>query len=420
MPENVDNAATKRWRPLPWQLRAWNDRAPVLLASGSAGGGKSDLAARKLDYAMRRYPGAFGLIVRKTRESMSAGTALMIESEVIDPRTTEHVPSLSRFRYSNSSVAVYAGMSTTKERERIRSIGRTGGVDFVWIEEGVELQRDDFEALRARMRGRAAPWRQMIITTNPDAPEHWINTDLIIGGGASVHYSGAADNPFVDDEYRATLELLTGVNRLRLTEGKWVRAEGVVHNNWEPAVNLVDRFDLDPGWRRIGSIDVGWESPTVAQWWALDDDVRMILYREVYQTHLALDDLSAMILDLQGAENVEWVIDHAGGHRLAAINTAPAIKDVLPGLQAVNLRLRVAGDGRPRMMLFRDALVRTDPRLVEQRKPTSTAAEFGGYVWERRATDGAVLDTPLKRDDHGMDAARYATMVADLPPPFLI
>lgn len=402
--------------PLPWQLKAWNDRAPILLASGSAGGGKSLFAARKLNYYLLRYPGAFGLIVRKTRESMSAGTALMMESEVLDPKQSEHVASRSRFLYRNGSMAVYLGMSTTAERQRIRSIGRTGGVDFCWIEEAVELQRDDFEALRARMRGSAAPWRQMVLTTNPDAPEHWINADLIVGGGASVHYSGAADNPYVDDQYRETLASLTGVNRLRLAEGKWVRAEGIVHNNWDPAVNLVDRFDLDPGWRRIGAIDVGWESPTVAQWWAIDDDGRMILYREIYRTHLALEECVDMIVELQGDENVDWYIDYAGGNRSPRIGTQAANKDVMPGLQAVNARLRVAGDGRPRMMLFHDALCHPeDERLIEARLPTRTAGEFAGYVWQRRATDGAVLDQPVKANDHGMDAARYAAMAADVP-----
>ena len=408
------------WQPLPWQLAAWEDRSPVVLLSGSAGGGKSDLAARKQDYYCRRFPGVFGLIIRKTRESMSAGTALMMESEVINPAETEHVPSRSRFVYANGSLIVYAGMATARERQRIRSIGLRGGVDFLWIEEGIELLRDDFEALRARMRGRAAPWRQVVVTTNPDAPEHWINTDLIIGAGASVHYSGASENPFVDDEYRSTLDGLTGVNRQRLTLGKWVRAEGVVHNNWDPAVNLVDRFRLDPGWRRIGAIDLGWEAPTVAQWWAIDDDGRMILYREIYETHLHLDDLARRIRELSGRENISWVIDHAAGVRLAGVPMGGANKDVIPGLQAVNTRLRPAGDGRPRMMLFRDALVRTDPRLVEQRKPTSTAGEFGGYVWAVRATDGAILDQPLKMNDHGMDAARYASMAAGVPAPFLI
>lgn len=403
------------WTPLPWQRAAWNDRSPILLASGSAGGGKSDFAARKIDQFCATYPGAFGLIIRKTRESIPDSAAEMVE-QAMDPRVTTHVPSRSRFEYANGSRLVYAGMATTKERQRIRSIGRKGGVDFIWIEEAIELQRDDFEALKARMRGKAAPWRQIILTTNPDAPEHWINTDLIMGGGAAVHYSGAKDNQHVDDEYRATLAGLTGVNRERLALGRWVRAEGIVHSNWNPAVNLVDRFDLDPGWRRIGTIDVGWEHPTVAQWWAIDDDGRMILYREIYQTHLALEDLTDHIIRLQGAENVQWYIDYAGGNRSPRIGTAPANKDVMPGLQAVNARLRKAGDGRPRMMLFHDALEWTDPRLVEQRRPKRTAEEFASYVWARRASDGAITDQPLKVADDGMDCCRYAAMAADVPP----
>jgi phage terminase large subunit len=53
---------------LPWQVPAWKDKSPTLLLTGAAGGGKSRLAAEKINYYLSKYPGATGLVVRKARE----------------------------------------------------------------------------------------------------------------------------------------------------------------------------------------------------------------------------------------------------------------------------------------------------------------------------------------------------------------
>ena len=59
------------------------------------------------------------------------------------------------------------------------SIGRAGGLDFVWMEEANRFRftEKDFEELLTRLRGTAVPWRQIQMTTNPDAPTHWLNSE---------------------------------------------------------------------------------------------------------------------------------------------------------------------------------------------------------------------------------------------------
>jgi hypothetical protein len=86
--------------PLPWQITPWRDKSRVLLLTGSAGGGKSRLAAEKLHGFCLRYPGAFALIARKTRVSMTKGTVLFLKETVIgaDP-SVAHLESKDYFRY---------------------------------------------------------------------------------------------------------------------------------------------------------------------------------------------------------------------------------------------------------------------------------------------------------------------------------
>ena len=260
----------------------------------------------------------------------------------------------------------------------------------------------------------------MIVATNPDAPTHWIYARLIVGGQAAVYYSGAVDNTHNPPDYLETLEGLTGTEYERLVKGHWVQAEGVVHDNWDAGVNLVDAEDwpLQPEWRRIGAIDFGQEHPSVIQWWAVDGDGRMILYREIYKTRMALEDLAELCKQYNEADKVMGVrpavffYDHAAGVRLKGVPCRAANKSVEPGLKLVNQRLRRAGDGKPRMVLWRTARVHpADPRQVASHKPTCTAEEFAQYVWDIRQ-DGWNKDQPLKERDDGMDCTRYAAMAA--------
>ena len=415
----VTTAALRRsWQPLPWQVDPFHDRqSETLLLTGSAGGGKSACGCAKAHQVCMTYPGAFVLAVRKTRESMTSSTALFLRDQIIRDQA-RHVRTDSQFVYPNGSILKYTGLATEKERERIRSIGRTGGVDHILVDEANQLTEADYDELLARLRGRAVPWLQIVLATNPDSPSHWINRRLIEGRQASVFYSKAADNRFNPDGYERRLDALSGVRRLRLALGQWVSAEGMVHSNWDRAVNVVDRFQIPDDWPRIGSIDFGFENPTVAQWWALDGDRRMYLYRELYQTRLQTPDLVDQLQALSGDEDVRWVADpSAKGERAmlasAGVRTGAADNRVERGLRAVNNRLRRAEDGRPRMVLFADALVAVDSRLRTAHKPTCTADEFPAYTWARKTGTDEITDKPVKVNDHGMDAARYAAVAAD-------
>jgi phage terminase large subunit len=88
------------------------------------------------------------------------------------------------------------------------------------------------------------------------------------------------------------------------------------------------------------------------------------------------------------------------------METTPAFKEVIPGIQAVSARLQKAGDGKPRLFILRDSLVQEDERLQDLRKPASTAAEFEGYIWDQTAGKKRG-EKPIETDNHGMDALRY-------------
>lgn len=407
------------WAPLAWQVAPWKDKSLVLLLTGAAGGGKSNLAAQKVHAYLLRYPGATGLMMRKTRQSMINSTVLYFEKSVLTPWDgVRHVRSKNRFEYPNGSILAYGGMADEEQKEQIRSIGQSGGVDIAWMEEANRFTEDDYQELLGRMRGHAATWQQVILTTNPDAPTHWIKQRLIDGGEAAVYYSAATDNRHNPASYLATLNRLTGVAKARLVDGQWVQAEGVVYEEYDDAVHYIERFEIPAEWRRIRSIDFGYTNPFVCQWWSIDQDERMYLYRELYMTGRTVADHAKRIRELSAGETYAATIcDHDAEDRATlmqnGIPNAPADKRLSVGIEHVKERLKIAGDGKPRIFFMRGALVERDETLVTAKRPWATVQEITGYVWPKGIDGKAIKEVPVDLDNHGMDAMRYAVMAID-------
>jgi len=193
----------------------------------------------------------------------------------------------------------------------------------------------------------------------------------------------------VGRSYIAKLENLTGVRRLRLLKGLWAMAEGMVYADvWNPAVHLIDRFEIPADWPRILSVDFGYTNPFACQWWALDHDGRMFRYREIYQTRCLVEDHARGILDAMAGEPrpVAVVCDHDAEDRATlerhlGLGTIPAVKTISDGIQATAGRMKVAGDGRARIFLMRDSLVERDLDLVDRKLPTCTEEEIEGYCF---------------------------------------
>lgn len=406
-----------------------------MLLTGSAGGGKSKTAAEKVHAYCLKYPGAVGIGLRKRREYASKSVVYALRAAMgDDPGVALHVGSQT-FNYANGSTIFIAGMGDDTQRQALRSIGGDGSADIIWAEEANALIEDDHNELLARLRGRHAPWRQIIYTTNPDTPTHWIKRRLMDGGEAVVYYSSASDNPYNPSEYLGILASLTGVLGLRLAKGQWVQAEGAVYEEFSDAVHVVEPFTIPVDWRRFRVVDFGYTNPFVCQWWAVDGDGRMYLYREMYMTRRTVKVHAAQIAGLSEGEAIEQTVcDHDAEDRATleenGIGTAKATKDISPGIQAVHERLRLADDGKPRLFVFRTALVEVDPALETAHKPLSTLQEFSAYVWPRGGDGRIVKEIPVKENDHGMDALRYAVTYVDrsagtgrsvvIPPPDVI
>lgn len=405
------------YRPLPWQVAPFRDKAMIMLLTGAAGGGKSRIASEKVHAFCKKYPGAVGIGLRKAREFASKSVVFALKRAIGDDPSVHYNASELTFYYANGSKIFIAGMKDEGQQQALRSINGDGSADIIWGEEANALTEADHNELLARLRGTAAPWRQILYTTNPDAPTHWIKRRLMDGGEAAVYYSRAEDNPHNPPEYLDTLKLLTGVQGKRLRDGLWVQAEGVVYEGFDDSIHVIDPHPIPPEWRRYRSIDFGYTNPFVCQWWAVDGDGRLILYREMYMTKRTVNMHAPQINALSKGERIlATVADHDAEDRATllehGIRTIPANKAISPGIQAVEERLKVAGDGRPRLYIFRNALVELDTSL-DADKPTCAIQEFPAYIWPQGVDGKPLKEAPVDDNNHSMDCTRYMVMHLD-------
>ena len=120
--EEVSDPTLKPIPLLDWQKKPWLDKSLILVLSGSVGGGKSHFSGQKIVTYLERYPNTFGLILRKTRQSLTSSTLLYLENNIIPNweamgyKDCGHEKTNSRFNFPNGSYLTYAGLATREER----------------------------------------------------------------------------------------------------------------------------------------------------------------------------------------------------------------------------------------------------------------------------------------------------------------
>lgn len=418
------------------------DRSPELLMDGPAGTGKSMACLMKIMLCAMKYPNARFLIVRQTLVSLSTSAMVTWTQKVAkDALATGQMTYYggsrnepAQYRLANGSKIMLAGLD---KPSKIMSTE----YDMIYVQEATELQATAWLALSSRLRNGAMPYQQLLADCNPDAETHWLN-QRANSGAIKRLVSRHVDNPVYYREdgtltpegaaYMARLDALTGVTRLRLRDGLWVSAEGVIYEGWNPGIHLINNVPAPGGhvplsWPRFWVIDFGFTNPFVCQWWAQDHDGRLYMYREIYMTRRTVKDHCEKIKGLLIRKDGTWIepkpqkiiTDHDAEDRATfeqemGLPTHAATKTVKDGIDGVTERLKPAGDGRPRLFLVRGALVERDSALALQMRPTCTAEEFPVYVWNE------AKDQPIKEHDHGMDTTRYIVADQDLRPQYNI
>lgn len=404
-----------------------------VLLSGAAGTGKTYGALMRMHLHALRTPRYRGLLLRKTHASLTASTLVTFRQKAIAEAlavgavrwyggSAQEPPA---FRYQSGATITVGGLDRST---RLLSTE----YDEVLVDEAIETTAEDLDTIVTRLRNGALPIQQLVMLTNPGAPTHHLK-QRVDAGRTRILYSQHEDNPRLyrggqwtefGQQYLATLDSLTGVRYQRMRHGLWVAAEGLIYEDWRDAVHLVDRFDVPEAWPCFWSVDFGYTNPMVIQIWREDPDGRAFLTQEIYRTRRTVDQHARDVLRMVSKKGV-WnqpkpraiICDHDAEGRAVlerelGMSTRAADKRVKIGIEAVQRRLRDAGDGRPRLFIMRDTVIARDHALVEAKLPTCTVEEMASYRWDLRQGKD---QSPVKEDDHGADALRYYVLHRDPP-----
>lgn len=445
----VGEVITERIQLRGAALKVMKTKAPEVLLVGAAGTGKSFAALYKIHLMAMMNPGARFLMLRKTHRSLAATGLVTFREQVAKTAIAAGIcrwyggsgEKPAQYIYTNGASIVVGGLDNA---DKIMS----AEYDVVFIQEATDCTKDDIEKVSTRLRNGVVSFQQLIMDCNPQQPSHHLKKrcdDGITQMLTSVH----EDNPRLFDDagqiteygaaYMARLDALQGVRYLRLRLGKWAAAEGIIYTGWRPDVHLTDRKRLPREWRRIWSVDFGFRHPFVWQMWAIDPDGALWLEKEIYRSERLVEDHAKDILEVvtytsngDMSRRGEWIYprpeaiicDHDAEDRATlekhlGMGTIAAHKSVSDGIQAVQQRLKIQGNGRPGLYVCRDSLVYRDQALKEAGRPTCFAEEIEGYVWKTptvaaQARGELPPDEPNKDMDDSMDATRYAVAFQDL------
>lgn len=426
-----------------------------VLLCGPTRTGKSFAWLVKLHRYATRYAAFRGLIVRKTRASLSEAALQTFEEHVLG---ADH-PALGnkpqrRFReiykYPNGAEIIVDGMD---KKTKILSTE----FDMIFIQEATEVTLDDLEYLLTRLSNTGIPledgsyFHQLVMDCNPDHPKHWLKLRCD-AGKTTLLKSEHKDNPkFFNQKLKEwtqlgfdyvfkILEGLSGVRFKRFKLGLWAAAEGAIYEDWRDEIHILDEFNIPWDWPRIRVIDFGFKNPFVCQWWAISPtDGTMYMYREIYETQRLVEDLACEIKHHSGEYDnravLEWcaargilqrnereriiatICDHDAEDRATleryGIPNQAAYKGVQLGIQAVQSRMKLNAQGVPKLYIIRDSLVRVDQSLADAKRPICTIDEIPGYEWEKTKEGKPITEVPRKIDDHGCDDVRYAVCYVD-------
>ena len=318
--------------------------------------------------------------------------------------------------------------------------------DVICVFEAREITADTWEWLARANRNFKMPWQMRIADTNPAGEFHWLNTHFPQGFREVPErhrcdkrirlLSRHEDNPAYFDHKKGTwtkngesyvlgiLAKLTGARRANLYEGKWASEEGIIFEEWDPAVHMIDPEDMpEPKWY-FGAYDKGLRHPGCFQVWAVNDD-RMYRVLEIYKTGETSDwwaeqvmvanedyPLSALVCDPSEPEYIKIFNDRLGsargrdGNRIARKAKNP----IKTGIDMVRWGLSKVDHG-PRIYIVRGSAIVQDKARLDAKKPTCLEEEIPSFVWARSRDGAPVKERPDPTcSDHAMDCLRYAAM----------
>lgn len=377
------------------QIKALKSDARILVLHGAKRTGKTYILIMKFLMLVAKY--------RNTKSKFVIGGAshASIQANILDDmglilgkdiKLDQH----KNFELYGNIIMVRHGM-TSDAWKTVRGFSCRG----VLLNEGTALHDRFIKELISRCSLEGA---RIYIDTNPENPSHTVKVDYIDKAGQRLENGKLnieeinfrlEDNTFLDKEYIQSIKLSTpsGMFTLRDIEGKWVNAQGVIYQDFDESINVVDEIPQDENIiEYIGGIDWGFEHFGSMGVCAYTDKGNYYLVEETTEQHRYVEEYwlpkaeyyqnkykgLIFFADSARPEFVNLFIDNN-------IEIFNANKSVVPGIETVASLFK-----KRKLFILRSASKRA-------------LFEISNYVW----ADKIGKEEPVKKDDDFLDMLRY-------------
>jgi PBSX family phage terminase large subunit len=248
------------------------------------------------------------------------------------------------------------------------------------------------------------------LTTNPDNPLHYLNTDYIERVqelSMSLWHFILDDNPGLTEQYKADLVRENPPGTLyyhRFILGLWVAAEGLIYRAFDRVTHVI--HDLPEKWSQmIAGVDYGSNNPTVFLLLGLASEGKYrgkwIVLKEYYYAGKAK-------VDTDFSKDMKTFLDSGKGHQWHpnSIEVDPSAATFRKQLQRDGFSVHLA-DNTVLDGIRNVAAAFASGILLIHDSCKMLIDEISAYTWDAKAQERG-LEMPLKARDHAPDALRYA------------
>lgn len=307
---------------------------------------------------------------------------------------------------------VFGGISSIgfKSCDQGREKFQGTSLDFVWFDE--EPPYDIYLECKMRVIDKCG---DIFGTMTPLKGLSWVYNTIYLNENNDdevwhEHISWK-DNPFLDEKEIDALSKTMSKDELdSRCNGNFSFFGGLVYNNFDEELNVIEPFDVPSEWFDNISIDPGFTNPLSCHFYAVDYDGNVYVIAEHFEKEKDVEYHSKKILEI--ANRLNWprlsngklssLIDSAALQKTLSssksvvelfddygisVNTK-VNKDLFSGISRVKSYI-CDGEGKRKLFIFKNC--------------TNLIREIKSYFWGNN-------EVPIKKDDHCLDELRYYIM----------
>lgn len=360
-------------------------------AYGGRGSGKSHFFAESMIEAHVIDPHTSSVCVREHQRSLKQSVKKLLEIKIQELGVGGYfeVQEAAIKRRGGSGMIIFEGM----QNHTAESIKSLEGYDRAWVEEAQVLTQKSLDMLRPTIRKPASElWFSWNPRTSAD-PVDWLLRGDAVPSNAVVKRVNWQDNPWFPDVLRAEAEYdkrRDPDKYLHIWQGEYQRnSEARVFRNWR-----IEEFDAPPDAVHRFGADWGFATdPTVLVRCHIVGRTLYVDY-EAYRIGCEIVDTPALFLTVPDSERYPIIADSARPETISYMQQN-GFRRIMPAVKG-------PGSLREGVEWLKSYDIVVHPRCQH------TIDELTAYAYKVDPLTGAVLPDLNDKDNHVIDALRYA------------